>query len=108
MNGKTTYKGTISLLVCAFLFALAFVSFVSAQTGTAIVRGTVSDTQGKVIAGATVTLKNGGKNFSRTTTTDSNGAYTFTAIPPDVYVLEVEAQGFKKSVSTDQYLRQIM
>ncbi|MGH9843981.1 MAG: carboxypeptidase regulatory-like domain-containing protein, partial [Blastocatellia bacterium] len=46
-------------------------------------------------------LKNDAKNLSRNTTTDSSGVYIFTAIPPDVYVIEVEAKGFKKSVSTD-------
>ncbi len=96
---KTTIKDSISLLGCAFLFVLAFAFSAFAQTGTSTVRGTVSDAQGKSIAGATVTLKNEAKNVTRTATTDSNGAYTFAAIPPDTYVLEVEAQGFKKAVS---------
>ncbi|HEX4945927.1 MAG TPA: TonB-dependent receptor [Blastocatellia bacterium] len=72
-----------------------------AQTGTSTIRGTVTDAQGQVVAGATITLKNDARNFTRTTTTDSIGAYIFTALPPATYVLEVEARGFKKSVSTD-------
>jgi hypothetical protein len=80
---------------------LLFVGSAYAQTGTSTVRGSVSDSQGQAVAGATVTLKNDARNFSRVTTTDSNGAYIFTAIPPNVYALEVEAKGFKKSVSTD-------
>lgn len=84
------------LLCCLLLIGIAY-----AQTGTSTVRGTVSDSQGQAVAGATVTLKNAARNFNRSATTDSNGAYVFTAIPPNVYVLEVEAKGFKKSVSTD-------
>jgi hypothetical protein len=98
MNGKTTYKGTISLLVCAFLFALAFVSFVSAQTSTTTVTGSVTDGQGSVIAGATVRLVNVTKGLSRTTVTSDSGIYTFTSVPPDTYRIEIEAKGFKKLV----------
>jgi hypothetical protein len=83
------------------MLLIASVTVASAQTGTSTVRGTVSDVQGQVVNGATVTIKNDAKNFSRVATTEGNGAYTFTAIPPGVYVLEVEAQGFKKSVSND-------
>jgi hypothetical protein len=72
-----------------------------AQTGTSTLRGSVTDSQGKVIAGGTVTIKNEARNFTRTTTTDSDGAYIFTAVPPNTYTLEVEANGFKKFISTD-------
>lgn len=85
---------TLLFLAVACVSALA-------QTGTSTVRGTVSDAQGQAVAGATVTIKNDNRNFTRTATSGSNGAYTFVAIPPDTYVLTVEAQGFKKSVSTD-------
>ncbi|HYE13489.1 MAG TPA: carboxypeptidase-like regulatory domain-containing protein [Pyrinomonadaceae bacterium] len=69
----------------------------SAQTGRSNVRGTVRDPQGNVVAGATVTLANAEKNFTRTQTTNEEGGYTFTAVPPDAYRLEVESPGFKKT-----------
>lgn len=96
-----TMKASIRLLGCALLFAVALASASFAQIGTSTVRGTVADAQGQAVAGATVTIKNDSKNFSRTATTDSNGGYTFVAVPPDLYTLTVEAQGFKKSVSPD-------
>jgi len=80
---------------------LLLVGSAYAQTGTSTIRGSISDSQGQAVAGASVKLKNEAKNFNRITTTDSNGTYTFTAVPPDVYALEVEAKGFKKSVSTN-------
>jgi carboxypeptidase family protein len=84
-------------LFCTFLL----VGSGYAQTGTSTLRGSVSDSQGKVVAGATVTLKNQERNINRASTTGGDGTYIFTAVPPDVYLLEVEAKGFKKFVSTD-------
>jgi hypothetical protein len=66
-----------------------------AQSGGSNVRGTVKDPQGNVVAGATVNLTNPEKNFSRTQSTNQEGVYLFTAIPPGTYKLEVEAPGFK-------------
>ncbi len=99
-------KNVLRKNIASYLLGTLFVIFagmmpVQSQTGTSTIRGTVSDAQGQVVAGATVTVKNEAKNFTRTTITDSTGAYVFAAIPPNVYVLQVEAQGFKKSVSTD-------
>lgn len=92
----------LALLMTSLIFLLITTfSLASAQTGTSTVRGTITDTQGQVVAGATVIIKNEAKNFVRTTTTESNGSYTFTAIPPNVYTIEVEAQGFKKTVSNN-------
>jgi hypothetical protein len=58
----------------------------------------VTDAQGKVVSGATVTLTNPAKNFSRTQTTNESGSYSFNSIPPETYVIEVTATGFKKTV----------
>ena len=102
MNKKNVSIKNIGLYLLGVLFVAITGAVPSqAQTGTSSIRGTVSDAQGQVIAGATVTIKNEAKNFTRTTTTQSDGAYIFTALPPNVYVLEIEAQGFKKSLSTD-------
>ncbi|HEU4873467.1 MAG TPA: carboxypeptidase-like regulatory domain-containing protein [Pyrinomonadaceae bacterium] len=68
------------------------------QSGTAAVRGTVLDPQGNVVAGASITLSDATRNFSRTQTTNADGGYNFTLLPPGVYRIEVEATGFKKSV----------
>src|SRR5262245_41277170 len=68
------------------------------QAGTSTVRGTVTDPQGNVVAGATVTLTNVGTTTSRTTTTSDVGIYSFEFVPPGDYRVDVEAKGFKKSV----------
>ena len=100
-NFLTPHRTSLGAWLAGLLCSLLLIGIAYAQTGTSTLRGSVSDSQGQAVAGASVKLKNEARNFNRITTTDSNGAYTFTAIPPDVYVLEVEAKGFKKSVSTD-------
>jgi hypothetical protein len=84
------------MLLGALLLSLLACSNAFAQTGTATVRGTVSDAQGAAVAGASVVLRNEAKNFTRTQTTNSEGGYVFTAVPPDTYTIEAEAAGFKK------------
>ena len=66
-----------------------------AQAGGTTVRGTVKDPQGNLVSGATVTLTDPDRNFTRTQQTNQDGAYVFNAIPPGTYKLEVTAPGFK-------------
>jgi hypothetical protein len=77
-------------------------STVFAQSGvaTADLAGTVTDPQGAVIPGATVTLRNSNTNIARTVTTDSDGRYVFSAVQPAEYDLTVEADGFRRLQST--------
>ncbi len=84
-----------ALVVMLLTFGSAF-----AQSGTGAVRGTVLDQQGNAVAGASVTISDAARNFSRTQTTNSDGGYNFTLLPPATYRIEVEAAGFKKSVVT--------
>jgi hypothetical protein len=64
----------------------------------ASLRGVVSDPSGAVVPGAKVTLVNTGTNGTRVVTSDSNGFYIFSALPPAVFRLTVERQGFKTKV----------
>lgn len=87
----------LSALLVIGLFALP----VFTQQGTSTVRGTVTDPQGNVVAGANVTLTNVGTANSRSTTTTDAGVYVFDFIPVGDYKVEVEAPGFKKKAVTD-------
>jgi len=82
-----------ALLIVATAAVSAF-----GQVGTGNLTGVVKDPQGNAVAGATVTLKNDQKNFTRSQVTDGSGDYKFSALPPDTYVLEVESTGFKKAL----------
>ncbi len=68
---------------------------------TAGIHGTVTDPSGATVPNATVTLKNPDTGLERRIQTDTSGIYQFLSVPVgDKYVLEVEAQGFRKSVQT--------
>ena len=79
------------------LFVLILAAAVAvAQVSTSAVRGTVVDPQGNVVVGATVTLTNAANHQERTQKTGNSGGFAFEQVPPAVYMLHVEAQGFKK------------
>ncbi len=84
------------LILFALLLSAFFSITVFAQSGTTSVNGTIFDQQRQIISGATVTLSNTERGFSRTATTNENGRFSFPTIQPDVYRLEVERNGFKK------------
>lgn len=67
-----------------------------AQATAADLVGTVVDPNGAVVAGASVTAKNLGTNISRSTTTTSDGSYTFIALAAGEYEVTAEAATFKK------------
>jgi hypothetical protein len=89
-------KSFVALLAILLLSSVSY-----AQAGRSTVKGIVKDSQGNLVPGATVTLTDTEKNFSRTQATTENGGYVFTAIPPGTYKLEVEAPGFKKLAVAD-------
>lgn len=90
-----------SLIWQAALILVLLAGNTLAQSGTTGISGNVTDTQGAAIAGATVTLKNVEKGFSRSIVTNDDGAYNFASILPDTYIVEVEKQGFKKYVQNN-------
>ena len=69
-----------------------------AQSGTASVSGTVVD-QRKGSFQARAELTNVEKAFTRTVQTNADGTFSFPAIQPGIYRLQVELAGFKKFVN---------
>lgn len=66
-----------------------------AQNTTADVIGTVTDSTGAVVPGATVELTNMETQEKRVITSGGSGEYTFTLLKPSRYSLTVTAPGFK-------------
>lgn len=93
------YRALLIISVLSLTFVTSSVAL--AQVGSSSLRGTISDLQGRAVAGAQVKITNEEKNFSRTYTTNDDGAYIFTSIPPGTYRLEVEATGFKKAAVSE-------
>src|SRR6266404_5171511 len=100
MKRQSSRDRRLLLVLCGIDFSLGCCGNLAAQSSSSSIHGTVTDPQGNVIAGATVTLTNAQKNFSRTQTTTDGGSFAFNLIPPDQYTVETQAQGFKKSVLT--------
>ena len=82
-------------LLLSFLFAATAFSQ-GAQTGG--ITGVVTDPAGAVVPGATVEVidPNTGKSV-RTMTTDADGGYSATLLPPGAYTLEIKSANFKQS-----------
>ncbi|MFN0108826.1 MAG: carboxypeptidase regulatory-like domain-containing protein [Blastocatellia bacterium] len=81
------------------IFIAVLVTFSLAQTNRGGISGTVSDKNGGVVPGATVTITNVGTNQSQKLTTSAEGSYAAASLEPVVYRITVEAPGFKKSVA---------
>jgi outer membrane receptor protein involved in Fe transport len=91
---------TAWMLVLALLLPLSATP-ATAQATSGILRGTVTDANGGVIAGATVTVKNEATGTSTPPiTTTGEGIFDASALQPGSYTVTVEAPGFKRSVST--------
>ncbi|HKP86108.1 MAG TPA: TonB-dependent receptor [Blastocatellia bacterium] len=97
ISSRTLFRRLVSFLVAgSLLSAPAF-----AQVSTGDLTGRVLDPQGNVVAGATVTAKNNATDLTRTTTTNDEGSYTLTQLPPGTYEITVEAKGFSRALQKD-------
>jgi hypothetical protein len=76
-----------------FLSALAING--NAQTFRGTILGTVTDSSGAAVSGATVSVKNTGTGLLRTVTTDDDGNYSAPELPIGTYSVTVEKSGFK-------------
>ena len=89
--GKTIF------VIAVFAFGVSM-ALAQAATSASDLSGIVSDPNGAVVAGATVTARNSATGFSRNVTTGSDGTYTFIGLPPGNYEVTAEAPTFKKTV----------
>ncbi len=82
--------GILSLVLC--FAAMAF-----SQKTSGNIEGVVTDANGAVVAGATVTAKATGTTvgFNKSTTTNNSGFYQFAQVPVGTYSLSTSNSGFK-------------
>src|SRR5436305_3929716 len=89
MHINIRHLGSAALLVC-----LTFVVAMS-QEFRGSITGKVTDPNGAVVSGATVTIKNVATNAEATATTNDEGSYDFPVLLPGKYRLVVTREGFK-------------
>src|ERR1700730_15414585 len=87
-------------VVFVFLALLSCTAIAIAQETNGAVAGTVKDSNGGSIKGATVTFTDSDKKVVvRTVVTDDNGDFSAPALPVAYYDITVEAPSFKKHLS---------
>ena len=83
------------IIVClAVLLILAAIP-VAAQLPTGTILGTVKDSSGASVPGATVTVRNTDTNLTKTATTEQDGSYRFPELAVGHYEMKAEAAGFR-------------
>ena len=82
------------LLLQAGLLVITFCGAAWAQNGS--ITGTVKDSSGATVAGATVVIASPDRGITRQTTTNGAGDYNESALSPGAYDVTVSAAGFKK------------
>ena len=94
---RTTLK--IGSIVCLLVLGLASFGWAQASPTTGAIRGTVTDSTGAVIPGATVALTNPALTIRREVKTESDGSFIFPLVQPmSGYQVEIEVAGFQKKV----------
>ena len=90
-------KGTLLVL---FALILGFSGAASAQVNTGSISGTVQDTTGATIVGATVAAQNAATGEQHSAVSGSIGQYTLLGLPTGTYKLKVSQPGFKTFEAT--------
>jgi len=94
MSGKSA--STFLTLLLALVFVLLAPPYASAQTGGGgSIQGTVTDSGGSVVRGATVVATNVATKVESTRQTNEAGLYVISPLPPGEYTVSVSATGFQ-------------
>lgn len=93
MNIKKQSKLQQVLTMAVSVLCLA--AFAFGQTETARIQGTVADSAGAVVAGATIKVTSTGTGREVTATSSEDGSYSILSLQPGQYSVEVTAPNFK-------------
>ena len=93
-------KRLLSCVSCGCLLVV-FAATAALAQATAQITGTVKDSSGGVLPGATVTATQTDTGFRREVVSDEAGLFSFPGIPIGPYKLEVALPGFRTSVQTE-------
>jgi hypothetical protein len=89
----TSCRSIVAIIMIVGVLAVMTLP-VNAQQTSATLNGTVLDATGAVIPGAKVNLKNEASGDMRNGVSNGDGYFTFAAIPPGRYTLNVSKDGF--------------
>lgn len=95
------YSGTLVVPLFVLLFMFLFTKPGNSQVLYGTIVGTVTDSTGALIPGATVKVTQIQTNDTRSVTTSDGGVYTVSTIPAGTYVVSVSKEGFATFTSTN-------
>lgn len=90
------FLASLRLMVCVTI-VVGYAATAQAQFKAGI-QGSVTDSTGAVIPGATITLTNSETGKTQTVTASEEGFYRLSGLPPGRYTVAVEHPGFKKKL----------
>ena len=94
------------LIFCSAVVWLSSAAPAWAQsTSTGTVAGSVTDSSGAVVAGATVTLTDIATKASRAETTNAAGRYVFVDVTPGIYNVAISKAGFATTKADNQAVK---
>jgi hypothetical protein len=96
---KCRLAGALILLSILCLVSSAFAQ------DTASITGTVTDPSGAAVVNAEVTVSSPEHGIKRVTSTNGDGSYLVSAVPPGTYQLSIKAPGFKRFEASGIILR---
>ena len=99
-NRIFSLRGSLIVFVAAFLSGISLHSANPWAQFNAQLSGTVTDTTGAVVGGATITLRIMARRLA-IATSDGAGFYSFNELPPGTFTIAVSAQGFKSTTLSD-------
>src|ERR1700730_12585379 len=88
------------VMVCLLVTATSIL----AQSDTSSMSGTVTDVSGALVPGAQITIHNNATLADRTITSNENGAFTLTTLPPGDYSVRATKAGFQNTTLNDVHL----
>jgi len=89
------FRALLSTIAIALLGGFLLATPARAQETFGTIVGTVTDPQGAVLPGATVTVTSLGTGEKRTATTDGQGNYQVLSLPRGEYKIDITSSGFK-------------
>src|SRR5437867_8539362 len=93
------------LVLASFLLLALQVCLAFGQEFRATITGRVTDAQGAIVPGATITITDVGTNSIITTTSNESGSYTVPLLQPGEYKVSAGLPGFQKFVREGIVLR---
>src|SRR6266851_465677 len=98
------FQSRIAILIVGAALIVLSAAPASAQSPPGKIAGTVRDANGVAVGGAPVTITNQENLATRVVRASASGAYEAADLPPGLYTVSADLQGFRRVVQRDRRL----